>query len=163
MKTKAILIIAMFLLGISVVSAEPAVREKEKLEFSPIKEFQRSISYYDECYLLCVYSAKAEPRADGRGILAKGGWEQIAYGGTVVNVIKGSCKVGDTLNFVRVREGKAGDTSKMLGRLYYVFRSKGKDGTMHIDIQDPMAMWSYSKEYASVARKHVRDSKTEDK
>ena len=85
--------------------------------------------------------------------LAAQGWEEIVVSCTVVDSIRGPKKVGDRFEYVRYRDGKAGNTKDLLGRLTYVFFTQAAGGRF-VDPQDPTSEWLFSEELRRIVESH---------
>ena len=96
---------------------------KIQKDFDPTETFHVALHNSKEAYLVCIYSAKIEPRNDGQE-----DWSQIVYKGTIVNFYNdNNKKIGDQISFIRVADRKLNNifeaTGKkdVIGDLKYVF------------------------------------------
>jgi hypothetical protein len=117
--------------------------------------FHQSLHHEDrpELYLVCYYAVRVQPH--GIENLAAQGWEEIVVSCTVVDSIRGPKKVGDRFEYVRYRDGKAGNTKDLLGRLTYVFFTQAAGGRF-VDPQDPASEWLFSEELRRIVEIHEK-------
>ncbi len=114
--------------------------------------FHHALNTAPEIYLVCYYQVEKKP---WREI-----WEQLEIKATIVDAIRGERKVGDRIDFGRVRDGKFGDISQLVGSLYYVqyyrndVEGSPEFGKLHIDSQHPRALFRYSDDLSGLVAEH---------
>ena len=114
---------------------------------SPIKAFvQYGLDRRAEAYLVCVYQAE----------MTGGAKNEAEIRATVVDRIKGTKLVGESLSFKRVSNSGAWDLPGMRGRLLYVFLDRDADGRAFVDIQDPQALWGSKDEFQKIVARFRR-------
>ena len=85
------------------------------------------------------------------------GGEKLEIEATIVEVYRGKRKIGDRIKFTRVFDGKFGDISHLHGSLYFVRFDKAPNPAIKqtiVDAQDPQAVFSYTAEFHTIAKKH---------
>lgn len=110
-----------------------------------------------EFYLVCIHGFKVQPH----GSVPE--WEELALRSTIVDVIRGEKKVGDTLEYRHYLDGKAVEPEKIVGTLWYVFVSEfeTEDGKMvrFVDPQDPSCRIPYTPKRAKILAEHRGQAK----
>jgi hypothetical protein len=114
---------------------------------SPVKAFvQYGLDRRAEAYLVCVY------RAERTG----GAKNEVEIQAMVVDRIKGTRQVGESLSFKRFSDSGALDLPGMQGKLLYMFLDWDADGRAFVDSQDPQALYEYTDELETVVAKYRR-------
>jgi hypothetical protein len=105
-----------------------------------------------ELYLVCIHGFKVQ----SHGSVPE--WEELALRSTVVDVVRGEKKVGDTLEYRHYIDGKAVAPEKILGTLWYIFVSEelAEDGkkVRFVDPQDPSCRVPYTEDLAKIVAEH---------
>lgn len=112
---------------------------------SPIKAFvQYGLDRRAEAYLVCVYQAER----------TGGAKNEVEIQATVVDRIKGTRQLGESLSFKRVSDSGAWDLPGMRGKLHYIFLDRDADGRTFVDSQDPQALYGYTDELQTIVAKY---------
>jgi len=140
------LFIIPFLLVLSSLShADDKPKEVDSYESS----FHFMIHDGDGFCLVCYTSIEKKPWGKV--------FEQLEITATIIEVYKGTRKIGDKIKFNRVLDGKYGDISHLQGSLQFVRFDKAHNPAIKntvVDAQDPQAIFKFSEKLHKVARKH---------
>jgi hypothetical protein len=93
----------------------------------------------------------------------QGEWEQLEISATIVEVFRGSRKVGDRIRFRRGIDGKFGNISHLHGSLNFIHFDKPEAPNAKetlVDGQDPQAVFRYSEAFHKVATDHKDQAET---
>ena len=88
---------------------------------------------------------------------AHGAADRLNISTSITNVIKGNKKIGDSISFYRIFEGRIKDTSTMINRQYIVFIDK-RGNDLVIDPQDPSAVIYANCERVKYLLKHESEA-----
>ena len=86
-------------------------------------------------------------------------WDKLEITATIVNVVKGKHKIGESVKFLRKVEGKAGEVSHLVGGLRFVRFDKSEGGNeerCYISFQDPAAVRPVSEVLLRIANEHQK-------
>ncbi len=136
---------SVFLASICFCSADEKPPEIDSYESS----FHYRIHDSVEFCLVCYTSVEKKPW--------RGAGEQLLITATIVDVIRGSRKIGDRIKFQRVLDGKYGDISHLSGSLNFIRFDKAPNPAFKktiVDAQDPQAVFRFSEAFHIVALKH---------
>jgi hypothetical protein len=147
MQTLPISLVLVALASVLSGCVSPLTPERTGEVGSPAKAFvQYGLDRRAEAYLVCVYHAER----------TGGAKNEVEIQATVVDRIKGTSQVGESLSFKRVSDSGDWDLPGMRGKLLYIFLDQDADGRALVDSQDPQALYGFTDELQTIVAKYKR-------